>query len=611
MPRRNASERGQWLRRTGTRARAGSDALPPEGTGADHLDGEQFVTFVEALPAGVMILDLPDPADPRSLRVRAMNPAMRRFLPVRPERIRGEPLVSAFPERRVGVPGVDRLVRRIARAATEGSGFEVELDVDVHLTGDALTVELRAVPLPGRSVAVLVEDVTARVRAEQALAHRSSHDPLTGLVNRAELLDSVERAITHRDGRAVTLLVIDLDRFKDVNDTFGHDRGDELLQLVAGRIEGAAPPGSVVARLGGDEFAVLLPAGTTVADGVAAALAIEAGLAVPATVGSWVQLEVAASTGIACVPDHASDASSLVVRADMAMHAAKRSSTGGHAVYTPNLDRSSVRRMVLLGDLRRALASGELVLHFQPIVDAASRRPAALEGLVRWHHPDLGIVMPSEFIELVEMGSLSRPLALAVVRQALQQLRTCRALGHPELGININLTPRNLGDRELVDTLVQLVRDEEVPTGLLTIELTERQLVDDLDEGLAALAQLHEAGVRVAIDDFGTGASSLWLLRRLAVDELKIDRSFIADLRAGEDAVVRSVIELGHSLGMVVVAEGVEDDLTQQLLADLGCDLLQGYGIGRAVGPEGVVQLLGGVKESVQMTTQGVGPTGR
>lgn len=607
MPRRNASERGPRLRRSAARARS----APAAEDGAERLDGEQFVAFVEALPAGVMVLDLADPSDPRSLRVQAMNPAMRRFLPVRPARIRGQPLLTAFPERRVGVPGVDRLVRRIARAATEGTGFEIELDVDVHVTGESLTVELRAVPLPGHSVAVLVEDVTARVRAEQALAHRSSHDPLTGLVNRTELLESVERAIAHCDGRAVTLLVIDLDRFKDVNDTFGHDRGDELLRLVADRIEMAAPVGSVVARLGGDEFAVVLPVGATAADGVAASLAIEAGLAVPATIGSWVQLEVAASTGIASVPDHATDASSLVVRADIAMHAAKRSSTGGHAVYTPNLDQSSVRRMVLLGDLRRALASGELVLHFQPIVDAATGRPAALEGLVRWHHPDLGIVMPGEFIELVEMGSLSRPLALAVVRQALQQLRTCRALGHPGLGININLTPRNLGDRELVDTLTQLVRDEEVPAGLLTIELTERQLLDDLDEGLAALAQLHEAGVRVAIDDFGTGASSLWLLRRLAVDELKIDRSFIADLRAGDAAVVRSVIELGHSLGMVVVAEGVEDDLTHHLLAELGCDLLQGYGIGRAVGPEGVVELLGAVKKSVQMTTQGAGPTGR
>lgn len=548
---------------------------------------EQFTEFVQQLPFGVLLLRFERPGDVESLVVAAANPAMQRYLTVEPTHAVGVPLVDVF----AGLDGPRSrpLLQRLGAAGRDGAPVRLEVEVELWPGLGTQHLAVAAVPLRADALAVVIDDVTARVRAEQALAERASIDSLTGLVNRREFLERLRGRLDRFDGRAVTLLIADLDRFKDVNDAFGHERGDRFLQKVGERLQLAAPPGAVVARLGGDEFALLLAPGATAADGIAAAASIEESLLDPVAVTPWLQLHVGISIGIASAPEHADEADDLLVRADVAMYAAKRAG-GGHQVYNASLDRSSVRRMVLLGDLRRAIASGELVLHYQPVVDADGV-VVSVEGLVRWTHPDLGTVLPAEFIELVELGSLSQPLAFAVVRQAVQHALTCRAMGRP-IGVSVNLTPRNLTDPGLLDGLERVVQEAGLPAGALTVELTERHLLADSAETHEALERLRRAGLRVAIDDFGTGSTSLYVLRSLHVDELKIDRVFVEDLRNGHDTVVRSIVDLAHDLGLGVVAEGVEDDHTRRRLVELGVDRLQGFAIGRPVSADACARLV-------------------
>jgi diguanylate cyclase (GGDEF)-like protein len=554
---------------------------------AAQVRAEQFAEFVQQVPFGVLLVRFDDPDDPESLVITAANPSMRRYLTIEPAQAVGLRLADVVAG--LGGPHGRELFNRLSAAgrAAEPVRLEVETELWPGLGTQHLAVV--AVPLHGGALAVVVDDLTARVRAERALAERASIDPLTGLINRRELMERLRSRLDAPDARAVTLLIADLDRFKDVNDAFGHERGDRFLQKVAERLQLAAPSGAVVARLGGDEFALLLAPGATAADGIAAAASIEEALLEPVAVTPWLQLHVGTSIGIASAPEHAGEADDLLVRADVAMYAAKRAG-GGHQVYDSSLDRSSVRRMVLLGDLRRAIASGELVLHYQPVVDAEGT-VVSVEGLVRWTHPDLGIVLPEEFIELVELGSLSQPLAFAVVRQAVQYALTCRAMGRP-IGVSVNLTPRNLTDPGLLDGLERVVREADLPAGSLTVELTERHLLADSTETHDALARLRRAGLRVSIDDFGTGSTSLYVLRSLQIDELKIDRVFVEDLRNGHDTVVRSIVDLAHDLGLGVVAEGVEDDDTRHRLVALGVDRLQGFAIGRPVSADVCTRLV-------------------
>ncbi len=556
----------------------------------------QFTDFVEAVPFGVLIAELIDPADHRSLEIRSVNPSLCVLSHREASELVGQPLAAAYPEAFIDSPEGDSLLRSIASAARSGVDFDVQFDVPAPIgtvpigtVQESRTIALRVVGLQGAGVALVFDEITARVRAEVALAQRATTDALTGLANRSLLLDRLE-AIGHEPSiQHVTLLVVDLDRFKDVNDTFGHERGDVFLQKVADRFRTALPAESLLARLGGDEFAILLAPGSTIADGIAAAHAIEASLVEPIAVAPWLTLQASASVGIASMPDHADTVDALLVRADVAMYSAKRSGLR-YALYEPQNDRSSVRRMVLLGDLRRAISSGELVLHYQPVVDRDGVIVGA-EGLVRWQHPELGLVFPDEFIELVEVGSLSHPLVLTVVRQALQQARTLHAMGFT-MGVSVNLTPRDLCDAELIRTVAQLVEEARLPHHSITVELTERQLLADTAAVTASVLALHTAGVRIAIDDFGTGSTSLYLLRRLEVDELKIDRVFIDDLRNGHDSVVRSIIELAHDLGMSVTAEGVEEMSVCDQLRELGCDRMQGFAIARPMPPERLTELL-------------------
>jgi diguanylate cyclase (GGDEF)-like protein/PAS domain S-box-containing protein/excisionase family DNA binding protein len=423
-----------------------------------------------------------------------------------------------------------------------------------------------------------------RARAEEALAHQALHDALTGLPNRRLLYDRLEQALlaAGRAGVSLALLLLDLDHFKEVNDTFGHHHGDLLLCEVGARLAGLLRGADTVARLGGDEFAIIL--GESDAAG-AERVALQVRIALDAPIMIEGQaLHAAGSIGVVVAPEHGDDAHTLLRRADVAMYAAK-SSKAGHVIYAPAQDRHSRQRLTLIGDLREAIAGGALALHYQPQVaptsmpfDARGGRVLGVEALVRWRHPRLGAIAPSEFIPLVERSGLIKPLTEWVVGEALRE-RLAWARYGVQAPVSINLSAWSLHDPELAPMIAALLRKYGAPPDWLRVEVTEGTLMADVTRTLAVLADLVALGVRVSVDDYGTGYSSLAYLKRLPVDELKIDRSFVRDLSEDEAdaAIVRSTVALGHALGLCVVAEGVEDEEVWRALGKMGCDVVQGY----------------------------------
>lgn len=439
------------------------------------------------------------------------------------------------------------------------------------------------------------------------LAHQAQHDGLTGLPNRSVLLERGQSAIADAlaNDRPLTVLMIDLDRFKDINDTLGHSWGDDLLQQVGPRLAAVLRDRDLIARLGGDEFAVLLPGlGSLKAQEVADRLrdSLAAGFHI-----AGIDLDVDASIGIATLASHEAPAGfsvendgapdgnrnieDLLRQADVAMYAAKQSGCGVVA-YAPEQDENTRSRLTLLSDLRRALEGSQLLLHFQPKLDLASGEVTGIEALVRWQHPQRGLLMPADFIPAAETTSLIGPLTEQVMDLALSEVRGWQDDGRP-LQVAVNVSPRCLLDTALPSRVAALLREHAVPAERLRIEITESTLMTDPEAALAILGELAQLGVGLSIDDFGTGYSSMAYLRRLPIDELKVDRTFIAEMGAiptertvgpsadSDGVIVRSAIDLGHNLGLTVVAEGVEDSATLAALSQAGCDRAQGYHIAR------------------------------
>ncbi|MEV3988896.1 bifunctional diguanylate cyclase/phosphodiesterase [Streptomyces sp. NPDC049837] len=439
------------------------------------------------------------------------------------------------------------------------------------------------VVLPLFAVPLIALDSTlwiARARAEEQL-----RDPLTGLPNRQWLLERTWTALEEAEGEGVraALVLIDLDRFRSVNDTLGHLAGDRLLLQIADRLRLALPRGAEAARLGGDEFAVLLPTAdsTTSAQRVARQLAAE--LSSPLDLDG-LTLVLEASAGVAVFPDHALDAEGLLQRADVAMYQAKRDRTGVE-VYESKRDSNTPDRLGLLGDLRRALDAGDVELHYQPKV-RFDGHVAGLEALVRWVHPERGKVPPDEFIAIAESSGLMPHLTEYVLETALGQVAKWRAQGL-NVPVAVNVSPRDVHTPGFAGAVAARLARHGVPAGALQLEITEHVLLEDPQRAADTLAGLTGHGVKMSLDDFGTGYSSLVHLRRLPVSELKIDRSFVARLAVdNEDAeIVRCTVDLAHSLGLLVVAEGVEDDETWERLRDLGCDAVQGWLVAAAMPP--------------------------
>jgi diguanylate cyclase (GGDEF)-like protein len=429
--------------------------------------------------------------------------------------------------------------------------------------------------------AELQASLQKRVEVEAALQHQALHDVLTELPNRAWLQKRLDQGIAaaERDRRPWALLLLDLDRFKEVNDTLGHQAGDRLLQLVARRLEGELRTCDAVARLGGDEFAILLgDADALTAPRVVARL-LEV-LEAPVQLDGH-DVTIGGSVGIALYPDHGTDVPTLMRHADIAMYVAKRAGSG-FAMAAPEHQQPAIERLGRIGALRQAISNDQLTLYFQPIVDCHSKVLLGVEALVRWQHPLYGLVPPDEFIPLAEETGLIKPLTRWVIGAALQQCRAWHTAGL-NLRVAVNLSGHDVQDPTLPDIIAHQLSDVGLAASSLTVELTETALMADPEGALKTLVRLGEMGVEIAIDDFGTGYSSLSYLTRLPVHLLKIDRSFVRELASEtrQAAVVRSTVELGHTLGLQVVAEGVEDEATREFLSEIGCDRAQGFHLGR------------------------------
>jgi len=456
--------------------------------------------------------------------------------------------------------------------------------VGVLVYGQTTRLSVLPVGLAVAALATVMVRMALLLKETAALAvsrKLSLTDDLTGLDNRRSFSAEVQAAIT--DERPFALLMIDLDQFKELNDTLGHHLGDELLRCVGPRLGSVIRDGDVVARLGGDEFGVLVRRADT-EHAAASAARLRAALARPFALAG-ISLHVGASIGIAVFPEHAEDAGTLMRHADVAMYEAKRGRTG-HEVYKPKDDHHSRDRLALAGEVRRALAQDEFALHYQPVADLDTGELVGVEALVRWRHPERGLLAPGAFLPAIEHTEVMREVSHRVLAMAINQagawFRTDRAWR-----VAVNLSATDLLDRALVDDVSALLRRYGTPARRMTLEVTESILMTDPARAMEVLVELRGLGVHLALDDFGTGWSSLTHLQRMPVDEIKIDRSFVAAMAtdAGSAAIVSSTVDLAHALGLRVVAEGIEDEATWTRLRTVGCDAAQGYYLSKPLAP--------------------------
>jgi diguanylate cyclase (GGDEF)-like protein/PAS domain S-box-containing protein len=518
--------------------------------------------------------------------VLSCNGAAERLFGRSADDIVGHPLTRLLPDehhRALTAFAQDGGSRELLAACGDGRRIPVEaalsrMQVDARWIGIAM-----------------LHDITQRKVEQAELERLALHDALTGLPNRTLLNDRIDHAISaaKRSGEAMAVLLLDLDRFKEVNDTLGHQVGDLLLTEVGPRLRQPLRDTDTVARLGGDEFAILLPGPTDVPAACRIAERIVEAFRRPFAIDE-LSLEVGISIGVALYPDHGEAAEQLLQHADAAMYTAKRNGFG-FVVYNAESETNSVRRLTLTGELRRAIENDQLSLSFQPKVDVHGGL-AGVEALVRWQHPEEGLIAPEQFVPSAERTGLIRPLTLWVVNAVLRQQHAWRAAGF-EINAAVNLSVKSLHDPELASILELLFQRWQTDASCLTLELTESALMADPETSMTVLRPIERLGCKLSLDDFGTGYSSLPYLQRLPISEIKIDRSFVVAMTRDENAavIVRSIVKLAKSLGLTVVAEGVESEDAFSWLRALGCDQVQGYYLGRAMSGE---ELLTWLKES-------------
>jgi diguanylate cyclase (GGDEF)-like protein len=443
-------------------------------------------------------------------------------------------------------------------------------------------LDMAAAAFAGAALVASMLRTALTVRELRVLAEtrrQASTDELTGLPNRRWFDGRLraEIAAAERAGGELAVLIIDLDRFKELNDTLGHHAGDRLLAELGPRLSSALRAGDVLARLGGDEFAALLPSGAAAARaGERIAQALETSVAI-----DGIDLRVTASIGVAVYPQHGADAETLIQRADVAMYQAKARRTGTE-FYARERDRNTRERLQMIGELRTAVAERRLALHYQPKLDLRRGTVAGVEALVRWPHPERGLIPPGEFIPLAEQTGVIGALTRFVLDEALRQVAEWRGRGI-DLPVAVNVSATNLLDEGWTELVLATIARHDLAPRDLVIEITEGVLMVDPERSREVVTRLARAGVRVSVDDFGTGYSSLASLKHLPVDELKIDRAFVRHLRTdpADAAIVQSLVDLAHRLGIEVVAEGVEDAETLELLTAHGADRAQGFHIAR------------------------------
>ncbi len=437
-------------------------------------------------------------------------------------------------------------------------------------------------------------DVTDRQAAEAQLHWLAYHDSLTGLGNRSQFNEELEREllVASQRGTNLAVLFIDLDRFKLVNDSFGHAAGDELLLTLAQRFKSAVRGGDIVSRFSGDEFVVLCRNVPDVEVAVSLATEYSRLLAEPVELATGRNVVVTSSVGVSFVARGLQSAQDILQQADVAMFQAKNKGRSRVEVFDESLRAKSVARLEIYDDLRHAIDHDEMTVHYQPIARVADDRIVAMEALVRWHHPTRGLLGPMEFIPFAEETDLIFKLGRWVLREACQTMARWRAElpGAEDAYITVNLSAHQLSDVELLDSIAAALADSGLPPDALVMEVTESMLMSDTSAAIAVLGGIHEMGVGLAIDDFGTGYSSLAQLKRFPVKILKIDKSFVDGLGTFEndEAIVAAIVQLSKALGLVVLAEGVETPVQLGRVAELGCDLYQGYLMSRPTRAEGV-----------------------
>ena len=491
--------------------------------------------------------------------------------------------------------GVRNIIVGVAREITgrkkNGSNFPMDVAIsDMQLGDDTYYI-------------AIVRDITSRKARIAALHYQAMHDALTDLPNRTLLLDRLQQAIrsAEREGHKLTLILMDLDRFKEVNDTLGHHVGDMLLQQVSNRLRLVLRESDTVARLGGDEFCLLLPtADVTQARFISRKVinSIEKTMFVDGQA-----MSVGASLGIASYPEHGQTPLELLQRADVAMYHAKRKKKG-YAIYDSTIDQNSLRQLAITSELKDAIDVGQLLLHYQPKIDLQKNCLNGVEALVRWNHPVHGLLAPDEFIPMAEQNGLMKPLTIWVLNRVLSE---CVSFikGGAGLQVSINISMTNLSDIKFADEIMEILSQYEIRTEQLKLEITETALMNEPENVIKALHKLNAKGLRISIDDFGIGYSSLTYLQQLPVNELKIDKSFGLSLSEDTNSavIVRSTIDLAHKLGLDVVAEGVENQETLELLQKLGCDIVQGHYLGK---PMPIQKLLQWVKEHNWESTKAI-----
>ena len=533
-------------------------------------------------------------------RIAFVNDGFCAMFGRRPDEIIGQtPLAFGIVERQQSI--YDALLQHVFEhrafeaecTARRANGAEFELDLQLVPVSDAGQIT--------HWIAFL-RDVTATKHQVSSLRHQAMHDALTGLPNRTLLFEALEKSIaTAREQRGVlALMLMDLDRFKEVNDTFGHHFGDALLKQVAFRLQNQLRDHDIVARLGGDEFAVVLPRGIDAQFVALTARRILNTLEQPFVIEGQV-LEVGASIGIALYPEHGGDARTLLRRADVAMYAAKQKQSG-YSFHREDVESRTPDQLSLVVELRGAIEREELELHFQPKLHLRSGIMTRAEVLLRWNHPKRGHLGPSHFVPLAERTGLIRQVTDWLLDRALAQCRKWQDAGAP-IHLAVNISAKSLLDQSLPKKVQEALDRWGVDPRFLKIEITESSIMADPAHALAILSMLQSMGVRLSVDDFGTGYSSLTHLRELPIDEIKIDKSFVIGMTTNEaDAsIVRTVIDLGHNLGKQVCAEGVENEETWQMLRALGCDLAQGFWIARPMPADSLMQWL--VKTSWGLST--------
>lgn len=527
---------------------------------------ERYRSLIEQASDGILITD-------DAGRFLEINPRGTELLGFSREELMAMRLPDLIPEE-------DRM--RVSRFMSSLDGEKISLiEYQFRMKdGTLLPVEVSARLLSEKRIQAIVRDIRERKDAEKTIRNLAYYDHLTGLPNRILLQDRLQLSILMgmRDGNPLALLFLDLDRFKEINDTLGHQTGDILLKEVADRIKGVLRESDTAARLGGDEFAVLLP-GSTREGAVMAAQKILRAVEKPVMLRGMT-LGVNASLGIALFPDHGEEAQLLIQRADVAMYEAKKLASG-YAVYSFGQDINTPVRLARVSELRQSL-SGQMFLLYQPKIHLQTGVIEGVEALVRWNHPKQGIIDPDQFIPLAEQTGLIKPLTLFVLEEALKQAGRWRRFGM-ELTVAVNLSQRSLHDPELPEMISEIIERLKVPPRGLEFEISESALMADSVGALEIVKRISKLGVSISIDDFGTGYAPLSYLKKLPVESIKVDRSFVKKMTYDEDdrIIVRSIIDLGHNLGLKIIAEGVDKPESLEILESFRCDSAQGYFISR------------------------------